>query len=157
MGSSDRLNRCRLASAVGRWMRHLHDQIELHEVFNVLRRIAKSVSFRLKMAQFGVFFLRSKRLSIKSLRIAGKRIELSFPTGEEDVHAHELGKILFNDCYRLGQIEKPVKTVIDVGANIGLFSITARHFFPNAMILAYEPNTRLETQLKAHCLPLSVQ
>ncbi|MFA5804210.1 MAG: FkbM family methyltransferase [Melioribacteraceae bacterium] len=32
-----------------------------------------------------------------------------------------------------------IKTIIDIGANIGQFSLAANHFFPNAMIYSFEP------------------
>ncbi|MGB8687305.1 MAG: FkbM family methyltransferase [Microcoleus sp.] len=38
--------------------------------------------------------------------------------------------------------------IIDVGANVGLFSIAARNRFTQAIIHAYEPNPNLESYLK---------
>jgi FkbM family methyltransferase len=121
----------------------------------MLKRLQRSIAFRAKMARFGIFYLRT--FSIRSLRIAGNRVPISFPRGEESVLEFELGKILFEDCYHLGRIRGPVKTVLDVGANVGLFSVAARHFFPDAAIHAYEPNATLDPYLKSHCEPLSVR
>ena len=123
----------------------------------MLQRLKTSLAFRLKLAQFGVFYGRSQSLNIQSLRIAGRRVALSFPPGETAVLRHELGKILIQDCYRLGRLPFPVRTVLDVGANVGIFSMAARHFFPNAVIHAYEPNRQLESHLRAHCEPLDVE
>lgn len=122
----------------------------------MLRRLLKSAAFRMKMARFGIWYTRSRSLSLRSVRVAGKRIRLSFPPGEQEVLEYELGKILFQDCYGLGGITRKVATVLDIGANVGLFSLAARYWFPNARIHAYEPNALLEQYLKNHCDPLAV-
>jgi FkbM family methyltransferase len=44
-----------------------------------------------------------------------------------------------------------VRTVLDIGANIGLFAIAARHHFPVSTIHCYEPNPVLEKHLARHC------
>lgn len=59
-------------------------------------------------------------------------------------HGHEtefpdLIDVLLDDSYGLGRI-KQANTIVDIGANIGLFSALARLRFPNATIQAYEPN-----------------
>ncbi|MEB3189380.1 MAG: FkbM family methyltransferase [Snowella sp.] len=41
------------------------------------------------------------------------------------------------------QLFLPPTTVLDIGANIGLFSLWARRCFPAATIHAYEPNPRI--------------
>jgi FkbM family methyltransferase len=122
----------------------------------MLKRIRNSLSFRLKMARFGVFYLTSKTFSLKSIRLSGKRISLSFPSDEDAVHHHELGKILFQDCYRLGKVPGKVDSILDIGANVGIFCLAARHFYPKAVIHAYEPNRSLEPYLRAHCDPLAI-
>jgi tRNA1(Val) A37 N6-methylase TrmN6 len=76
---------------------------------------------------------------------------LSFPPNEKAVYDWEFHKILIEDCYRLGEIKRPVRTVLDIGANIGLFAIAARHRFPRSTIHCYEPNLALEEHLAAHC------
>ncbi|GAH33711.1 unnamed protein product [marine sediment metagenome] len=49
------------------------------------------------------------------------------------------------------EIKKPVHSVLDIGANIGLFAMAARHHFPAATIHCYEPNLALERHLAEHC------
>ncbi|HTR18362.1 MAG TPA: FkbM family methyltransferase [Candidatus Paceibacterota bacterium] len=51
-----------------------------------------------------------------------------------------LEEVLMNDCYRLGSISDP-DIVLDVGANIGTFSILVARKFPRARIVAIEPNS----------------
>lgn len=58
--------------------------------------------------------------------------------------------LLLDDCYRCKELVKsaqPVNTVLDIGANVGLFGIAARNAFPAAQIHAYEPNPNLEQYL----------
>ena len=58
--------------------------------------------------------------------------------------------ILLDDCYgcgALGKRFKTVKTVLDIGGNVGLFGIAARNLFPSARIHSYEPNRLLEPYL----------
>src|SRR6202011_5898899 len=40
-----------------------------------------------------------------------------------------------------------VKTIVDIGANQGLFLLAARKYFPNASIAAYEPNPNIKELL----------
>jgi FkbM family methyltransferase len=48
--------------------------------------------------------------------------------------------VWLDDDYGLANIKVPVRTIVDVGANIGLFALWARRAFPDAVIHAYEPN-----------------
>ena len=57
-------------------------------------------------------------------------------------------EVLIGDCYRLGSVSEPVRTVMDIGANVGLFCLAARNAFPDATIHAYEPNRDLEQYLR---------
>jgi FkbM family methyltransferase len=57
----------------------------------------------------------------------------------------ELGKFLMDeifvhDCYKLKElVGKPIDTIVDIGANNGVFALYARVLFPRANILAFEP------------------
>lgn len=46
------------------------------------------------------------------------------------------------DEYGLGEVAPEVRTILDIGANLGFFSMAARSYFPAARIHAYEPNPR---------------
>jgi FkbM family methyltransferase len=115
----------------------------------LLARIYSSLKYRVKWARLGVYY--AKSLQLRSVRIAGRRVRLSFPESERATQEWEFGKIVFEDCYRLAQISDPVRTVLDIGANIGLFAIAARQRFPTATIHCYEPNPLLEEYLSTHC------
>ncbi len=62
----------------------------------------------------------------------------------------EFIEIMLDDCYHLKQWSKKLESqsnILDIGGNIGLFSLAARQYFPEATIHSYEPNPRLETYL----------
>jgi FkbM family methyltransferase len=122
-----------------------------------LRRLCRSIAFRVKMARFGIWYTTSRRLSLASIRVAGKRLALSFPGSERAVHEFELGKILFDDCYKLNDVPRSSRTILDIGANVGLFALAARHRFRTAVIHSYEPNPSLQAHLELHCKPMGVQ
>ena len=72
------------------------------------------------------------------LRLFGETLALKYP--DDPTLISDVINILLDDEYGLRNIRPPVITVVDIGANIGLFSLWARHHFPSAMIHAYEPN-----------------
>ena len=114
----------------------------------LVARLRSSLIYRGKWALFGPIMVRS--LSPTSICIAGRRFALSFPNSERSAHEWEFVQIVFNDCYRLAKIAKPVRTVLDIGANVGLFALGARLHFPQAAIYCYEPNPALEPHLRHH-------
>jgi FkbM family methyltransferase len=84
-------------------------------------------------------------------------VPLHFPASESAIQTYELNEIVIGDCYGLRRLRGKVSTVLDVGANVGLFSIAARHSFRDAAIHAYEPNPGMEPYLRAHCSKLGVE
>jgi FkbM family methyltransferase len=82
---------------------------------------------------------------------------MSFPPNERAEQEHEFHEIVIDDCYHLNEIKEPVRTILDIGANIGPFAIAARHHFPTATIHCYEPNRALEKHLAAHCSGIGAQ
>lgn len=121
-----------------------------------MSHILDSIRFRLKMASHGIFFLKSKDLKPSSFLLRTRRVRFSFPENEEEPQRYEFGKIYFEDCYRLSEINFPVRTVLDIGANIGFFSLAARKHFPAATIHAYQPNPTIQPHLRQHCQNLEV-
>lgn len=115
----------------------------------MLQRALSSLSYRAKWARLGVYYGKSPKLD--HVWVGGRRIELSFPALERSVQEHEFEKIVFDDCYRLSKIPSEVTTVLDIGANIGLFGIAARRFFPKATVHCYEPNPAIFSNLETHC------
>jgi FkbM family methyltransferase len=104
----------------------------------------------------GIFPVRSS-VSIRSLTIQGIDIELHFPPGEFDRQQWEIKHLYHDDPYQLRQVPKDVRTVLDIGGNVGLFAILARHFLPNAIIHCYEPNPGLKSVIEANTSNLQIQ
>ena len=65
-------------------------------------------------------------------------------------------ELLVGDCYRLCH-RREVRTFFDIGANVGLFSWTARHCFPRARIVAIEAHPANFECLKRNLAGLDVE
>jgi FkbM family methyltransferase len=85
------------------------------------------------------------------VRIANKIVQITLPEEERRSQTFELANMVYFDCYRLSRLERPVSTVLDIGANLGFFALAARRRFPGAKIHSYEPNEDLKPYLEAHC------
>ena len=113
----------------------------------MLDRLTNVVTNRLRALKMGVFLGRCEGFQMPtSLVLNGKRHLLSLPK-EHGVRIAFM-ELLLTDVYQLEQVSRPVRTVLDIGANVGLFCLAARHVFPEATIHAYEPNPHLEAFLK---------
>ena len=53
-------------------------------------------------------------------------------------------EVVIEDCYNLLKYRKVLnpRVIVDIGANIGMFSKMCAEIFPQAIIYAYEPNSR---------------
>jgi len=73
---------------------------------------------------------------------------------------YEFEQICLFDCYHLAFLKKKlrsVNTIVDIGANHGLFLIAARKQFSNAQIICYEPNIQLEESLSYNSKQLKAE
>ena len=124
----------------------------------IMRRILRTLRVRFKLAKIGVFSLgRFEKLQFSRLKIAGKRVEIRFLPGEQDVFRETLIEIYLRDDYGIEGLNPPPKFVLDIGANVGCFSLVARHYFPKATIHAYEPNPVLAPILRNNLDSLGIQ
>jgi FkbM family methyltransferase len=121
----------------------------------LFRRLVDSATYRLKRWRLGLTKATDLPDSLGA-RIGGKHVKLVFPAEERQVFVHEFCKIFLEDCYGLDHIGQKIGTVLDIGANLGLFSLAARHHFPAAAIHAYEPNEQIETYLRSNLQPFHV-
>lgn len=119
-------------------------------------KLIDAIGYRIFWMRYGVYFLRSSRFQIKKLKIANHSVTLSVPSGEEKVMNYEFKTILYDDCYGLRQIEGKVESILDVGSNLGFFSLAARSRFPNARIHGYEPNPTIQSHLLSNTSGLSI-
>jgi FkbM family methyltransferase len=120
-------------------------------------KLIDAIGYRVFWMRYGVRFLRSSGFQIRRLKIAGHPVTLSFPDGEEQVMNYEFKNILYDDCYGLRQIEGKVETILDVGSNLGFFSLAARSRFPDAKIHGYEPNPAIQSHLLNNTGGLSIK
>ena len=106
--------------------------------------------------RFRVFFILPRwfRMPTK-VYVAKKCVSLRIP-GAEDINASFIDCFLRNE-YGLGQNLAEVRTILDVGANVGFFSLAARAYYPGATIHAYEPNPRILPFLGANTSGLNIQ
>ena len=102
---------------------------------------------RVSAARLGVFFGRTTSFRLpSSVVIERERREVCFPN-ETGVRVAFL-EVLVEDCYGISLVPRPVKTILDIGANVGIFSLAARKAAPSARIHSYEPNAALERWLR---------
>jgi len=94
----------------------------------------------LKARRFGLNFFRTKDFVFpSSLHIYNKHRSLYFPNNSTYIELFK--EIILDDEYKLSFFkDKNIKNIVDVGANLGMFSVAARIAFKNAKIHAYEPN-----------------
>jgi FkbM family methyltransferase len=59
-------------------------------------------------------------------------------------------ELVRQDCYRLRSVPFAPDVVLDIGANVGVFTTYARFLFPAANIHAFEPNQRNFAHLLRH-------
>ncbi len=121
------------------------------------KQLLDSLRLRLFWMKYGVVFLRSSRFQVKRVRIGQKVVKLSIPPGEEKVMDYEFKNIFYDDCYGLGKIDGMVNTILDVGSNLGFFSLAARSRFPSARIHSYEPNPKIQSHLLSNTRGLSIE
>lgn len=67
--------------------------------------------------------------------ISGARVTLS-----GNHYLSMLEEIVFADSYQIRNINDKIETVVDIGANIGVFTLFIGQRFNQAVIYAYEPN-----------------
>jgi FkbM family methyltransferase len=65
--------------------------------------------------------------------------------------------VIIDDEYGLEKIVYRPKTILDIGANVGIFSVWAAANFPGVTIHAYEPNTALKGFLDTNLIQASAQ
>jgi FkbM family methyltransferase len=120
-----------------------------------LKRFTLLLRRFLRAREFGVHFVgTTKFLLPRSVRWRDRSLLISAP--EETGLAWDFINLALDDEYGLREFHGKPKTVIDVGANVGLFSILAAHYFTNAMIHAYEPNPRVIPYAAKNLQPVGV-
>lgn len=108
----------------------------------IVRRVIRNFSLIRNARRFRIPFLRKALFRVPSaISINGTMCDLQFPD-ELGVKNDFLGCFI-EDVYGLREFNFTPRTILDVGANVGFFSMAARSYYPNALIHAYEPNPRI--------------
>jgi FkbM family methyltransferase len=129
-------------------------------IASILRRLYLSVLSLPEILANGirirVFFILPRWFKMPgSVRVAGRQVRLRYPR-EEGVEADFISCFLRN-AYGLGHKLGEVRTIVDVGANLGFFALAARDYYPNAVIHAYEPNPRIQPELRENTAGLNIE
>ncbi|MBN2301158.1 MAG: FkbM family methyltransferase [Lentisphaerae bacterium] len=96
----------------------------------------------------------SRREGHRSL--GGYGVSMHYP--DEEIWLHQISDIFCNDCYGVGRLSDD-STVVDVGANIGAFTLFVKWMWPNSNIIAVEPectNLKYLRENLAHCTNLTI-
>lgn len=91
----------------------------------------------------------------KRVFVADRYVALSLP--ENDAAESAFIECFVRNVYGLGQGLPQVRTVLDVGAHAGFFSLAVRGRYPAATIHAYEPNPRILPFLRANTAASTVR
>lgn len=102
-----------------------------------------------RLLQFATRWYRARRFGVAfrgmgrtvpptSLTIAGRTFSPTWP--DEPLAAAVFINLVVDDEYGLLRLSPAPQTIVDIGANIGMFSNWARDCFPQAVIHAYEPS-----------------
>ena len=114
---------------------------------------------RWKDLGYGIVYFRANHFRIPlSLWINGRFKKLRFINRSSKEFVYEFTEICINDCYclkMLNQNLKKIHSIVDIGANQGIFLVAARKRFPKAIIDCYEPNINMEKSLKYNSQLLS--
>lgn len=123
--------------------------------FNMFSKFSGRVRRVVNARRFRVAFLRRSSFQMpSSVKIGHRMVPLQFPV-ETGVWCDFL-TCFVDDEYGLADLPCVPKTIVDVGSNIGFFSMAARAYFPQALIHAYEPSPRALGFCKQNLLDLGV-
>jgi FkbM family methyltransferase len=120
------------------------------------QRLRTLVRRKCAAAKLGFAFHGTTRTEFpKSVLLTGKNIALSAP--DEGGCFFDVINVWLDDDYGLRSVYAAPRTVLDAGANVGIFSLWAAHNFQGAMIHAYEPNPRIYPYLQSNLSQVSVK
>jgi FkbM family methyltransferase len=103
----------------------------------------------LNARRYGVVFLRDRWFRMpRKIKLGNAWLPLAYP----DEHGVSIDFLtcLVRDEYGLGECPTEPATILDIGANIGLFALAARGRYPEANIHCYEPNPRALPYLRSN-------
>lgn len=110
----------------------------------ITSRLRNFVQTRRAAAAIGQYRIRFRNIDILCHRVSGGLTEIMLPNDDAERLRYEAWKILIEDCYHLRDLITPnTKSVLDVGANVGLFAAACKLRHPAAIVHSYEPNPEI--------------
>jgi len=109
---------------------------------SVLGKIVQHAKRLRNARRFGIpFFRRGSFAMPEHIKLGPKQVALVSPRE----HGAKIDAMVcfVEDDYGLSLMSHTPRTILDIGANLGFFSMAARGYFPEAEIHAYEPNPRI--------------
>ena len=122
-----------------------------------MNKITKFITRYKNARRLGLSYFRTSTFHMpETIDFHGDAINLEFPD-EKGIFIDFLS-IFLDDDYGLTEFRKnKISKIIDIGANVGFFSIASRFFFPDSEIHAYEPNLVLESYLAHNFSQLNIE
>ena len=122
-----------------------------------MNKIKKFITRHKNARRLGLSYYRTSSFNLpETININGNSKNLDYPA-EKGIFIDFLS-IFLDDDYELDEFRKnKISKIIDIGANVGFFSIASRFFFPDSEILAYEPNLDLESYLSHNFSQLNIE
>ena len=122
-----------------------------------MNKITKFITRYKNARRLGLSYFRTSSFNLpETININGNSINLDYP--EEKGIFIDFLSIFLDDDYRLTEFRKnKISKIIDIGANVGFFSIASRFFFPDSEIHAYEPNLDLKSYLAHNFSQLNIE
>lgn len=121
----------------------------------MIRRAMTVLHRKLAANRLGLPFARSSTFRVPAaLSVDGNVVPLAAPpdAGTTDAFID----IFLDDCYGLRAVRPAPRTILDIGAHAGFFSLAARREFPAAVIHAYEPSPAIGKFLQPNATSASV-
>jgi len=100
----------------------------------------------------GFKFIRTKNFNIPSSLIF-QNLHRNLALPNNGTYIELFRDIVLDDEYYLQVLKKKnIKTIVDIGANLGIFAIASRIYFPSSVIHSYEPNHQNMAYLKKNSI-----
>ena len=122
-----------------------------------MHKIIKTFFRRRKAKALGFEFRRVSNFVLpEEITINESSVKLQYP--QEEGVFNDFISIFLDDDYGLRSFKlQEIERIIDIGANVGFFSLAARIAFPLSQIHAYEPNSNLSVFLSSYSNTLNVE
>jgi FkbM family methyltransferase len=120
-----------------------------------MQSIGSKIRYLVNARRFGLPVRRRSFSLPQEIRIGVTRVPLAHPA-ERGIE-NDFLTCFMADEYGLWHARGPVKTILDIGSNVGFFAMAARARFSGATVHAYEPNPRVLPFLRQNAAACRVE